>query len=154
SAPIGPLVQDAAGNLYGVTQSGGSLSCPEFFLSRGTGCGVVFKLARNRELTVLHTFAGGTDGAIPEPGLLLDAAGNLFGTTFSGGASDRGTIFEITKDGTYRILHRFIQKEGQNPNGGLVMDPAGNLFGTAQLGGAQNLGSAFQLSPSGRLKVL
>jgi uncharacterized repeat protein (TIGR03803 family) len=154
SSPIGPLVQDAAGNLYGVAQSGGDLSCPEFFLFPGTGCGVVFKLGKNLELTVLHAFKGGKDGAVPQAGLLLDASGNLFGTALKGGNSENGTVFKISANGIYRVLHRFSGKDGTNPNGSLVSDPDGNLYGTAQLGGTQNLGTAFQLSPIGELKVL
>jgi uncharacterized repeat protein (TIGR03803 family) len=84
----------------------------------------------------------------------MDAAGNLFGTTLKGGRSERGTVFKIAKDGSYKVLHRFIEIEGHNPNGGLAADPAGNLFGTTQLGGTQNLGTAFQLGPDGKLKVL
>jgi uncharacterized repeat protein (TIGR03803 family) len=78
----------------------------------------------------------------------------LYGTTFQGGKLERGTVFKISKDGTYAILHRFTQREGKNPNGGLVSDPAGNLYGTAQLGGGHNIGSVFQLTPDGGLKVL
>jgi len=152
--PVGPLVRDAAGNFYGVTKAGGNRSCPEFDSFRGSGCGVVFKLSKTGQLTVLHTFNGGQDGALPQGGLLLDAAGNLFGTTASGGNADRGTIFRIAKDGTFTVLHRFALKEAKNPNGGLVADAAGNLFGTAQLGGDQNLGSVFELTPNGTLNVL
>ena len=152
--PIGPLVQDADGNLYGVAQSGGDLSCPEQFLFPGAGCGVVFRLAANGDLTVLHTFTGGKDGAVPQGGLLLDAAGNLYGTAALGGKADNGTVFRITKNGKYKTFHRFTSTQGKNPNGGLVADPAGNLYGTAQQGGNQNLGTAFELSPTGKLKVL
>jgi uncharacterized repeat protein (TIGR03803 family) len=149
--PFGPLVQDADGNLYGVAQSGGNLSCPEF---PGTGCGTVFKLAKNRTLTVLHTFNGGLDGASPQPGLLLDGAGNLFGASSRGGNSENGTVFKISKDGTYKVVHRFTGADGTTPNGGLVSDNSGNLYGTTQLGGAEGLGIAFQLKPGGQLKVL
>jgi uncharacterized repeat protein (TIGR03803 family) len=152
--PIGPLVQDAVGNLYGVAQSGGDHSCPEFFEAAGAGCGVVFKIAKNGTFTVLHTFAGGADGAVPQGGLLLDSAGNLFGTAVEGGIGENGTIYEIAKDGTYTVIHTFTQAEGQNPNGGLVLDTAGNLFGTAQLGGDLGLGTVFQLNPDGSVKVL
>ncbi|MBI3476053.1 MAG: hypothetical protein HY010_09990 [Acidobacteria bacterium] len=152
--PIGPLVQDADGNLFGVTQSGGDFLCKEIFLFEGAGCGVVFKLDKNRNFSVLHTFKGRSDGAVPQGGLLLDAAGNLFGTAFKGGKTEHGTVYRIAKDGTYTILHRFIQREGRNPNGGLVADPAGNLYGTAQQGGIHNLGTAFQLAADGSVKVL
>jgi len=155
SNPIGPLVQDTDGNLYGVAQSGGGRPCPEKFEQiPQSGCGVVFKLAKNGDLTVLHAFKGGMDGATPQAGLLLDASGNLYGTALQGGIDEHGTAFKIAKDGTYTVLHRFVESEGKNPNGGLVADPAGNLFGTAQLGGDVNNGTAFQLSPDGTLKVL
>jgi len=152
--PIGPLTQDAEGNLYGVTQSGGDHSCPESFEDQGAGCGVVFKIARNLKFTVLHTFAGGADGAIPQGGLLIDSAGNLFGTAVKGGIAENGTIYEIAKDGTYSVVHRFTQAEATNPNGGLVSDEAGNLYGTAQLGGDQNLGTVFEMTPDESVKVL
>jgi uncharacterized repeat protein (TIGR03803 family) len=154
ASPIGPLVQDASGNLYGVAQSGGDHNCPTHFLFPGAGCGVVFKIDSHNVLTVLHTFAGKADGAVPQGGLLLDAAGNLFGTTLKGGHSDNGTIFKIASDGTYTVLRRMTKVTGVNPNGGLVADPAGNLYGTAQLGGNQNLGTAFELTADGKLKVL
>jgi uncharacterized repeat protein (TIGR03803 family) len=152
--PIGPLVQDAAGNLYGVTQSGGDRTCPEFIFTQGAGCGVVFKIARTGTFTVLHTFAGGADGAIPQGGLLLDKTGNLFGSALEGGIAENGTVYQIASDGTYTVVHRFTQAEGQNPNGGLVEDASGNIFGTAQLGGNQSLGTVFQLNPDGSVKVL
>jgi uncharacterized repeat protein (TIGR03803 family) len=151
SLPFGPLVRDRAGNLYGVAQQGGDLNCTEF---PKLGCGTVFKLGRNGVLTVLHTFAGGADGAAPSPGLVFDKAGNLFGTANLGGTSEKGTVFKIASDGTYSILHRFTGKDGANPNGSLALDPAGNLYGTTQLGGGPNLGTVFDLMPSGRLKLL
>jgi uncharacterized repeat protein (TIGR03803 family) len=151
SQPSGPLVQDANGALYGVARSGGNLSCAEF---PGTGCGTVFKLSKDRQFTILHTFQGGKDGAAPQGGLLMDADGNLYGTTGSGGKSGHGLIFKISKDGTYQVLHRFSRQEGTTPNGGLVSDEQGNLFGTAQLGGAHNLGTAFKFSIDGKLEVL
>src|SRR5262249_12244901 len=148
SQPSGPLVQDADGTLYGVARSGGNLSCAEF---PGTGCGTVFKLSKNRQFTVLHTFQGGKDGASPEAGLLLDADGNLYGTTARGGKSEHGLVFKISKDGTYRVLHRFSRQEGTTLNGGLVSDEQRNLYGTAQSGGAHNLGTVFKLSADGKV---
>ena len=84
----------------------------------------------------------------------MDADGNLYGTTGSGGKSGHGLIFKISKDGTYQVLHRFSRQEGTTPNGGLVSDEQGNLFGTAQIGGAHNLGTAFKFSVDGKLEVL
>jgi uncharacterized repeat protein (TIGR03803 family) len=153
SEPFGPLVQDAKGNLYGVARAGGNLSCPDPDFP-GDGCGTVFKLAKNGALTVLHTFTGGRDGSIPHGGLAMDATGNLYGVTGVGGSHEFGTAFEISRDGRYTILHRFLRKEGTNPNGGLVLDAAGNLYGTALSNGRHNLGTVFQLSLNGQLTVL
>lgn len=93
----GPLVRDAAGNLYGTTYFGGALpNC------NGAGCGVVFKLDPSGKETVLHSFTGGTDGAFPWAGLTTDAAGNLYGVTAGGGdincfpPEGCGVVFKIT----------------------------------------------------------
>jgi len=151
SQPFGPLIQDAAGNLYGVAKSGGDLSCPEF---PQTGCGTVFKLTSNGVFTVLHRFHGGTNGATPQPSLLVDAAGNVFGAAGAGGLSENGLLFKISSTGTYTVLHRFTGNDGKTPNGGLVSDPAGNLFGTAQGGGVNGLGTVFEMTSSGQVRVL
>lgn len=145
--PRGPLVRDAAGNLYGVSSPVDTTS---------TIKGKVFKLAPNGTLTVLHTFTGGRDGSAPQGGLLLDSAGNLFGTTAKGGDAASGTIFEIAKVGGYTRLYSFTgAADGNSPNGGLIQDAAGNIFGTTQLGPGQNaLGTAFKLSPAHTLTVL
>src|SRR5262249_20755356 len=144
SQPFGPLVQDTAGNLYGVAQFGGDLACPDP-QAGGQGCGTVFKLSKKRVLTILHTFEGGTDGATPQAGLLLDAAGNLYGATSRGGSSENGVVFKISSTGTYTVLHRLAGgHEGKTPNGGLVIDAAGNLFGTAQSAGDQGFGTIFK----------
>jgi len=152
-SPFGPLVRDAEGNFYGVARDGGDLSCPDPFIA-GLGCGTVFKLAPDGSFTVLHTFKGRRDGSAPQPGLLLDADGNLFGATLMGGHVDEGTVFEITKEGKYTVLHRFLRREGTNPNGGLVQDEFGNLYGTALSSGRHNLGTIFELTPGGELTVL
>jgi uncharacterized repeat protein (TIGR03803 family) len=153
SQPFGPLVPDANGNLYGVAQAAGDLACSE---NSQAGCGTVFQLARNRKLTVLHTFHGGTDGAAPQPDLLLDTVGgNLYGATGRGGTSENGTLFKISSNGKYTVLHRFTGlDDGSRPDGGLVLDEAGNLFGAASAGGRGTDGTVFALNPAGRLKVL
>jgi uncharacterized repeat protein (TIGR03803 family) len=109
--PTAPLVQDSAGNFYGTTEAGGNLSCTIF----DPGCGVVFKLSPTGQETVLYTFNGGTDGADPVGGLVLDAQGNLYGTTARGGEPNCawgqglgcGTIFKISTSGKKAILYRF-----------------------------------------------
>ena len=156
SRPFGPLVQDAAGNLYGIAQQGGNGTCPGFPSSefQETGCGTVFKITTKGVLTVLHTFTGGALGAIPQAGLLLDAAGNIYGTTLHGGTRDFGTVFKISANGTYSVLHKFTGKDGSFPNGSLVADAGGNLYGTTQFNGSSTLGKVYKLSPTGKLTVL
>jgi len=88
--PMGALVRDSHGNLYGTTEFGGNPAC-------NLGCGTVFKLDRNGVKILLHTFAGApTDGAAPIAGLVTDASGNLYGATSGGGANDGGTVFKLT----------------------------------------------------------
>ena len=142
--PLGPLVRDAEGNLYGVTLLGGTHN-------KGT----VFELAIDGTLIVLHSF-GGKDGLSPEGGLVRDAAGNLSGSAFLGGDSGKGTLFQVSKTGVFRRLYSFTGgPDGANPNGGLVRDAAGNLYGTAQTGGGfGSLGTVFQLTSSHLLVVL
>ena|SRR5882762_9979086 len=87
----GPLVQDAVGNLYGTTYYGGTGTCTDGF---GFGCGTVFKVDANGTETVLHSFTGG-DGQWPYGGLIMDAAGNLYGTALQGGPSNNGVVFKL-----------------------------------------------------------
>ena len=151
SNPLGAtVVFDAAGNIYGTTFVGGGGSCQ-------LGCGVVFKLTpagSGWTESVVYTFAGGSDGASPWAGVTLDQAGNLYGTTSSGGAFGGGTVYELSPSGsgwTKRILHSFqlSQTDGANPYAGLIFDPSGNLYGATQYGGSGGGGTVFELSPSG-----
>ena len=145
-APVGTLVSDAAGNLYGTTTFGGS-SCDG-------GCGVVFKLAPNPDGTwtehVLHRFTGGTDGGSPYAGVILDAAGNLYGTTFYGGVGVGywGVVFELTRRASggwsERVLHAFLGY-GAEPFADLIRGPSGNLYGTASVGTSHGL--VFEIKP-------
>jgi uncharacterized repeat protein (TIGR03803 family) len=140
-----PMVLDSAGNLYGVTWEGGdAYACPGF------GCGVVFKLDPAGDETILHTFVG-TDGAAPN-GVILDAAGNLYGTTWAGGSKGYGTIFELDSAGNFTTLYNFKGgADGASPFGGLTPDNAGNFYGTAYLGGGIkwgcDCGVVFKLTP-------
>jgi uncharacterized repeat protein (TIGR03803 family) len=144
ASPQGPLVRDAAGNIFGSAAEKGSHSA-----------GTIFKLAPDGTLTVLHSFTGTRDGKTPQGGLLLDGAGNLFGSTFGGGDTGNGTIFQVSKNGGFRRLHTFSGAvDGTNPNGALIRDTAGNIFGTAQLGGTFSLGTVFKLTSAGQLIVL
>jgi uncharacterized repeat protein (TIGR03803 family) len=111
--------------------------------------------------TLLHSFSGGTDGATPRAGLVRDAAGNLYGTTFYGGASNKGTVFKLDTTGTETVLHEFIggPTDGANPYAGLIRDAAGNVYGTTYYGGPNCLpgsacGTLFMLDTTGAETVL
>ncbi|HEY6292398.1 MAG TPA: choice-of-anchor tandem repeat GloVer-containing protein [Terriglobia bacterium] len=135
--PLGSLLIDASGNLYGTTTDGGSgTSCSSSF-----GCGTVFKLSPTGAETVLYSFTGGTDGAFPSGGLVRDTAGNLYGTTAGGGAHNFGTIFTLTTSGVETVLCSFTgERGGAGPEGGLLRNSAGTLYGTTFEGGAANNG--------------
>jgi uncharacterized repeat protein (TIGR03803 family) len=145
-----------AGNVYGTTFAGGSTNCPN------GGCGVVFKLSPTGTETVLHRFTGGLDGANPLAALIRDNAGNLYGTTQSGGAFHRGVVFKLDMSAKQTVLHNFTGgADGSAPaaGGGLVRDSAGNLYGTTNGGGgsticADGCGIVFKLAPTGTETVL
>ncbi len=149
-SPQGTLIFDSAGNLYGTTSAGGS-----------DGVGTVFELMRNPDGSwtekILHSFLNnGVDGQDPIDGLVLDSAGNLYGTTFGGGEFVVGTVFELspTSSGPWseQLLHAFSPnvslKDGNRPRGNLVIDTHGNLYGTTLLGGLNFDGTVYELSPS------
>jgi uncharacterized repeat protein (TIGR03803 family) len=141
--PLGGLVMDANGILYGTTSGGGNLNG-----------GTVFKLSANGEggytETVLHNFGGEVDGVGPDAGLILDASGNLYGTTGIAGSADGGIVFKLTPggDGAYTesVLYSFLRSpDGNEPEASLIMDPSGNLFGTTTAGGSTNNGVVFEI---------
>jgi uncharacterized repeat protein (TIGR03803 family) len=151
--PTSNLISDAAGNLYGTTVGGGDYNCT----ATPNGCGVVFKLSPAGVMTVLHSFTGGRDGAVPMGGLILDSAGNrLYGTTTQGGAHNLGTVFVLEASGKEAVLYSFKGgADGAVPQGGLIRDSGGNyLYGTTTQGGAYNLGTVFVLEASGKEAVL
>jgi len=150
--PEAGLVMDSAGNLYGTTYQGGELSA---CLQVASGCGVVFKLDTAGKETALYTFTGGADGANPFAGLIMDAAGDLYGTTLYGGDSNSGNVFKIDTTGKETVLHTFTGgADGGNPQARLVLDPSGNLYGTTQHGGTYLKGTVFKLSTDGEESVL
>jgi hypothetical protein len=159
--PAAGLVFDAVGNLYGTTYFGGPNQCNA---GGPDTCGVVFKLAPNPDgnwtETVLHSFTGGADGALPSAGLIFDAAGNLYGTAQIGGTPGCGglgcgVVFKLTPnpDGTWTesVLYSFKGvPDGSSPFGRLIFDSHGNLYGTTSVGGdaGQDRGTAFKLVPN------
>jgi len=144
SEPFAGLVRDQAGNLYGTTFGGGTL-----------GLGTVFKIDALGNESILYSFLGGSDGSIPSSTLVLDSAGNLYGTTDGGGTYNRGTVFEIDSSGNESILHAFgATDDGSSPFVGLVRDQSGNLYGVTDGGGVDGHGSIFELDSSGNESVL
>ena len=126
--PYAGLVMDGLGNLYGTTENGGA-----------SGFGTVFKVDITGAETVLHSFAGGSsDGTDPTARVVLDAHGNLYGTTFMGGSSGKGTVFKLDRTNTETVLYNFTGgADGGNPFGGLTL-ANGTLYGTTENGGSKS----------------
>jgi uncharacterized repeat protein (TIGR03803 family) len=155
SFPMGNLLRDAAGNLYGTASSGGGVGCG------GVGCGMVYQLAPNGTQTIIHAFAGdASDGRYPYWGLVADSAGNLYGTTQLGGAGNCafgcGVVYKIAPDGSETIVHSFSRDgtDGVIPTGGLTIDKYGNLYGTASGPTQEDGGVVFKIAPNGTETVL
>jgi hypothetical protein len=173
------LVFDSAGNIYGTTFSGGNNSTSCEIYTGVPGCGVVFKLTPAAgggwTETVLYTFTGGSDGAIPAGGVILDYAGNLYGTTFVGGDSSScpgnpdnglppgcGVVFKLTPRAhgpwAETVLYTFTGgSDGGRPFAGVILDSRGNVYGTAINGGNTSdcsnqfgCGVVFKLTPAAR----
>jgi hypothetical protein len=167
--PVGSLVFDRAGNLYGTTASGGSsVNCP----SNG-GCGTIFKLAPPSlpggawTETLLYNFSGGADGSYPFAGLVFDGKGILYGTTYFGGLGPSGgTVFRAIPPAisggawAVKVLHAFERgSDGGTPVAGVILDQAGNVYGTTMYGGGGRCltggqggcGTVFELTPPSNL---
>jgi uncharacterized repeat protein (TIGR03803 family) len=134
--PFDGLIRDAAGNLYGTANAGGTVPT----------AGVVFKMGPGGNETVLYNFTGKADGGGPVGGLIEDRAGNFYGTTEFGGNTSCefgcGTVFELTASGGENVLYRFTGRtDGAYPFAGLITDAAGNLYGTATQRGDGNCNS-------------
>lgn len=152
--PLAGLLRDGTGNLFGTTDLGGDLNCiPPY------GCGTVFKLDKAGKETVLHKFTGPPDGYGPEPLLVEDSAGNLYGTTYIGGANGYGAVFKLDAGGTETILYNFTGgPDGCFPYPGVILDSAGNLYGVTLDGGAgfcnSGYGVVFEVDTAGNETVL
>jgi uncharacterized repeat protein (TIGR03803 family) len=150
--PEASLILDLAGNLYGTTRFGGTTN------TCGTGgCGTIFKVAPDGTETVLYSFPGPPEGKEPLAGLILDSAGNLYGTTSAGGTLENGNVFMLAPNGTETVLHSFAghPTDGYFPRGNLIQDSAGNFYGTTGGGGASNncgadgCGTVYKLTSAG-----
>jgi uncharacterized repeat protein (TIGR03803 family) len=154
-APLGGLIRDAKGNLYGTTEHGGtSTNC-------GEGCGTVFEVSSKGTETVLYSFQGTPDGQYPVTALLRDAKGNLYGGAVLGGADGNGTVFKVSRKGVETTLYSFTGgSDGSQPTSALLRDAKGNLYGATGHGGDSNCespygcGVAFELSSKGTETVL
>ena len=164
SAPIGALIFDQAGNLYGTTSFGGA-----------HGRGVAFKVTPKGEETVLYSFCtlnDCADGSFPQPGLIFDQQGNLYGTTLEGGTHNKnlcrkgcGVVFRLSPEGGETVLYSFCAHDNFCPDGlspdGLAIDQKGTLYGTTYGGGVHNngwcyegCGLVFKLSSEGKETIL
>jgi uncharacterized repeat protein (TIGR03803 family) len=139
--PLGGVILDAAGNLFGTTSRGGQ---------GGGGGGQLFQLSPSGGgwvFSLIYTFTGRSG---PAGDLLMDSSGAIYGTTLSDGAFSVGSVFKLTNTNgvwTYTSLHDFNGTDGVGPHGSLVLDANGNLFGTTAGGGAHNLGVVWEITP-------
>ena len=146
--PTSPLIFGNNGELIGTAPGGGDF-----------GAGVVFQIAKDGKFTQLHSFKGGTGGAYPYSGLLIDSGGNLYGTTEEGGQYSSGTIYNLGPDGTETTVHSFsLGADGGYPLSGLAADASGNLYGTTSAGGGSDCyngscGVLYRLATDGTFKV-
>ncbi len=176
ASPFGNLIQARDGNLYGTTSGGGA-----------NNDGTIFKMTTGGALTTLYSFGAVdvsgnyADGAVPDAGLMQATDGNLYGTTFQGGAGGSGTIYKITPSGTFTSLHTFLpyvrtvhgtgrnrwwtvhQVDGANPYGGVVQARDGNIYGTTEAGdlpesrvsgGLNGSGSVYRVTLAGAFTKL
>jgi uncharacterized repeat protein (TIGR03803 family) len=150
--PNAGLVRDADGNFYGTTFYGGAFNM-----------GAVYKITPKGKESVLHSFAGGSDGAYPAAALIAGQGGTLYGTTEYGGTGSCtdsqgvgcGTVFQITETGVESVLYSFQGgNDGWVPNAGVFQASNGDLYGTTNSGGPFNSGIVFHLTLSGVEDVL
>jgi uncharacterized repeat protein (TIGR03803 family) len=145
-SPDASLIQATDDNLYGTTYAGGAQNAGTVFrMTPGTGAE-----------TVLYSFGTGTDGEHPAAALMEGSDGNLYGTTYTGGTQNAGTVFEISLSGSETVLYSFgsVAGDGANPAAALRQGSDGNLYGTTYQGGADNDGTIFSVSPSTKAEVL
>ncbi len=150
---LGSLHVDNAGNLFGVAELGGDDSC-----NPPNGCGAVYKLAPitggKWKFSTIDAFQGQPHAGFPYGGLISDAAGSLYGTTYFAGKNGMGSVFKLTQSGgawKETVLYSFkAGTDGASPTSTLVFDAAGNLYGTTSAGGDSNGdGVVFKLTLSG-----
>lgn len=146
----GAIAYDGKGTIYGATFLGGINNCND----TDNACGTIYKLSRQAngqwKETILFNFSNGATGSNPLGGVVLDKAGNLYGTTAYGGSDGAGVVYRLSpnKNGTwtYKVLHSFDNYDGYFPTGDLTIGPDGNLYGTTETGGQYGGGVVFEIS--------
>jgi uncharacterized repeat protein (TIGR03803 family) len=153
ATPFGGVIIDSTGVLHGTTTYGGA-PCS------GLGCGTVFEYSALNGESVAYSFQGGSDGANPIAGLVLDTSGNVYGTTYSGGSNGVGTIFQVNTNNVEKVLYSFGSgtTDGAYPASPLALSK-GNLYGTTTLGGGSSActngcGTLYSLSSNGTETVM
>jgi uncharacterized repeat protein (TIGR03803 family) len=142
--PLGTLLLATDGNFYGTTASGGLI-----------GAGTLFQITPSGTLTTLHNFSNaGADGGLPSGAIIQATDGNLYGTTWTGGTGNFGTVFKSTPRGTLMTLHCFDSTHGALPYAGLVQAIDGDFYGTTEEGGTHNYGTVFKITARGTLTTL
>jgi uncharacterized repeat protein (TIGR03803 family) len=158
--PLAGLIQASDGNLYGTASQGGTGSA-----------GTVFRVSTAGVFSNLYSFTGGTDGGIPEAGLVQGLDSELYGTTTTGGNTNvnggvgYGSIFKITTNGAFTLVLDFDGTNGGSPEASLTLGSDGNFYGTANTGGAGYpysfgtlfgpiYGTVFQLTTNGALNPI
>jgi uncharacterized repeat protein (TIGR03803 family) len=156
SAPFAELVQATDGDFYGTTEFGGANTNSYCY----RGCGTVFRITSSGALTTLHSFCAEKacgDGGAPLGGLIQANNGDLYGTTYAGGARGGGTVFKITPGGELTTLHNFCLINGSctdlpGPTGRLLQATDGDIYGTTS--GDISAGTVFKITPAGKFTML
>jgi uncharacterized repeat protein (TIGR03803 family) len=143
--PWASLMQASDGTLYGTTVQGGASTF---------NYGTVFRITTSGAFVAVHSFSGGVDGGRPIAGLIQASDGNMYGAATVGGVNGDGTIFRVTPDGSFTILHSFSRKDGICPNAALIQASDGNLYGTTSQGGSHASGTVFRITTGGTLATL
>jgi uncharacterized repeat protein (TIGR03803 family) len=156
--PAAGVLRDGSGNLYGTTEFGGKITKTCGGVQAG-GCGTVFKVDKNGQGAILYKFKGTPDGYFPGALLVKDPAGNLYGTTYLGGAKGIGAVFKLDTKGKETILHSFAGPPDGGGDGafsydGVIRDGAGNLYGVTFEGGAYGAGVVYKLDSGGKETLL
>ena len=141
--PLGGVIQGIDGYFYGTTSQGGA-----------NNTGTVFQITSAGTFTTLYSFLGGTNGAIPEAGLVQGSDSNFYGTTSIGGSNTYGTVFSITSNGVLTTIYQLNRSDGRFPAAALIQSFDGYFFGTTRLGGANSDGTAFKVSSQGTFTTL